>query len=89
MNASKYKEQFLELEEPAKDEIIELLEDNPTGRFIQPNEHHEDDDWDWEIVSTFTGDDECIGLTAVGLHDNCELVFRAIYSDGQYNNDYD
>ena len=90
MNAKKYIEQFLVLEEAAKEEIIELLKNNPSGRFIQPNEHHGDEDyWDWETVTTHTGDDECIGLTAVGLHDDGELMFRAIYGDGQYYNDYD
>lgn len=78
------------MEEQAKCEIIELLKNNPAGRFIQPNEHHEDEDfWVWETVITHTGDDECIGLTAVGLHDDGELKFRAIYPRGSYYNDYE
>ena len=90
MNASKYMDQFLALEEQAKSEIIELLKNNPKGRFIQPNEHHEDEDlWEWEGSFTYTGDCECIMLTAVGLHDDGELKFRAIYPRGSYYNDYE
>lgn len=90
MNARKFIEQFLDLEERAKNEIIELLKNNPKGRFIQPNERHGDNEdyWDWETVTTHTGDEECIGLAAVGLRDDGKLMFRAIYSNGQYYNDY-
>lgn len=91
MNPSKYIEQLLALEEQAKREIIELLKNNPKGRFIQPNEHHneDEDDWDCENVMTNTGDDELICLTAVGLRDDGELLFRVTDIEGQYYNDYD
>lgn len=90
LNPKKYIDQFLALEEAAKNEIIELLKNNPNGRFIQPNEHDEDDTWAWDdAVGVTTGDSETILLHAVGLFDDDELQFKAHYLDGcyAYNND--
>ena len=89
MNPKKYIDQFMALEEAAKNEIIELLKNNPKGRYIQPNEHHgEDELFATEGVWTLTGDEDAIIIGAVGLFDDGELRFRASLLDYDYN-DYD
>ena len=82
MNAKKYVDKFLALEEAAKNEIIELLKYNPKGRFIQP--HDEDDDLYDQGVMTMTGDEDII-ICAVGLFDDdddVELRIKASLVDG-------
>lgn len=89
MNAKKYIDQFMALEEAAKNEIIELLKNNRKGRFIQPNEHHSEDElFATEGVWALTGDEDAIMISAVGLFDNDELRFRASLLDDDYN-DYE
>ena len=87
MDAKKYHNKFMALEEAAKNEIIGLLKNNPKGRFIQPNDHYGEDDFHFtEGVWALTGDEDAIIVTAVGLFDDDKLMVRAgmMYSD--YNN---
>ena len=89
MKAKKYYDQFMALEEAAKNEIIELLKNNPKGRFIQPNEHHgEDELFATEGVWALTGDEDAILVCAVGLFDDGELKVKAAMMQGDYN-DYE
>lgn len=88
MNAKKYIDQFMALEDAAKNEIIELLKNNPKGRFIQPDAHYEDDEVFYNnsgTIWTLTGDAEGINIGAVGLFDDGELKFRASLLDYDYN----
>ena len=87
MDAKKYHNKFMALEEAAKNEIIGLLKNNPKGRFIQPNDHYDENDFHFtEGVWALTGDEDAIIVTAVGLFDDDKLMVRAgmMYSD--YNN---
>ena len=75
------------LEEAAKNEIVELLKNNPKGRFIQPNDHYDEDDFHFtEGVWALTGDEDAIIVTAVGLFDDDKLMVRAQMMDCDYNN---
>ena len=66
MDAKKYHNKFMALEEAAKNEIIGLLKNNPKGRFIQPNDHYGEDDFHFtEGVWALTGDEDAIIVTAV------------------------
>ena len=87
MDAKKYHNKFMALEEAAKNEIIGLLKNNPKGRYIQPNDHYDEDDFHFtEGVWALTGDEDAIIVTAVGLFDDDKLMVRAQMMDCDYNN---
>ena len=87
MDAKKYHNKFMALEEAAKNEIIGLLKNNPKGRFIQPNDHYGEDDFHFtEGVWALTGDEDAIIVTAVGLFDDDKLMVRAEMMNCDYNN---
>ena len=87
MDAKKFHNKFMALEEAAKNEIVELLKNNPKGRFIQPNDHYDEDDFHFtEGVWALTGDEDAIIVTAVGLFDDDKLMVRAQMMDCDYNN---
>ena len=87
MDAKKYHNKFMALEEAAKNEIVELLKNNPKGRFIQPNDHYDEDDiYFTEGVWALTGDEDAIIVTAVGLFDDDKLMVRAEMMNCDYNN---
>ena len=87
MDAKKFHNKFMALEEAAKNEIVELLKNNPKGRFIQPNDHYDEDDFYFtEGVWALTGDEDAIIVTAVGLFDDDKLMVRAQMMNCDYNN---
>lgn len=66
-----------------------IVKKNPKGRFIQPNEHHgEDELFATEGVWALTGDEDAILVCAVGLFDDGELKVKAAMMQGDYN-DYE
>lgn len=84
LNPQKYVDQINEIKEQAKKAAIELLKNNPNGRYIYEGE---DDVFAEEsFFDTATGDDEVINIIAVGLDANDHLIFKA--SDS-YGNDYE
>jgi hypothetical protein len=98
LNPRKYVDQWLALDEAAKIEIIELLKNNPAGRYIEFARVFEDgfDDPDAEsllgqTIVALTGEEEALDVVGVGLNSDDRLVFRAkIWINGNtfiYNND--
>lgn len=86
LNPDKYLDQFLALEEAAKNEIIELLKNNPAGRYIEFarvfQEDFDDPDEEAEAtlgdtVDALTGDAEALDIVGVGLNSRDRLVLRA------------
>ena len=85
LDPRKYLKQYAALEEAAKSEIIQLLSNNPTGRYI-----YFDCDIDEEneayMNSAFTvsnGDDEIIRICGVGIDDDNHIVI--IIEDDEEN----
>lgn len=82
LNPQKYVDQINEIEEQAQKATIELLKNNPNGRYIHrwdiPDEVDDDGFFD-----TYTGDDKIINIHSVGLDDNDRLVFKGdtVYGD--------
>ena len=98
LNPDKYLDQFLALEEAAKNEIIELLKNNPAGRYIDYARVWNDEDLDDEAeaslsgtVDALTGDCDAIDILGVGLNSKDHLVLHAqLYVNGdciEYNDD--
>ena len=81
MNAKKYYDQFMALEEAAKNEIIELLKNNPAGSFIEIDGNHnklsdEQEDMLYDTVVATDGDDRTFIISAVGLNADNSLIFK-------------
>lgn len=98
LNPRKYVDQWLALDEAAKNEIIELLKNNPAGRYIEFARVYEDgfDNPDAEAsldqtIDALTGDEDALDVVGVGLNSDDRLVFRATkWFNGNtiiYNND--
>ena len=76
MDSQKYLKQYAALEEAAKSEIIEILSNNPTGRYIYFNEEIEEESEaeDNNIITTWDGDDRRLIIQGVGLDDENQIV---------------
>ena len=72
----KYLKQYAALEEAAKAEIIEILSNNPTGRYIWFNcaIEEEDDAYDESLIEVMDGNARLIHICAVGLNDENQIV---------------
>ncbi len=84
MESKKYVYQYMALEDAAKNEIVELLKNNPKGRYIQPNEHHDDDLYAADGIWALTGNEDAIFVMAVGLHDDGVLRVKAEMMEDDY-----
>ena len=76
LDPRKYLKQYAALEEAAKAEIIQILSENPKGRYIyfdcdidEENEAYMDN-----YFTVSNGDDEIIGICGVGLNDDNHIV---------------
>ena len=72
----KYLKQYSALEEAAKAEIIEILSNNPTGRYIWFSGEVEEelDAYENSTIATIDGDDNILIISGVGLNDDNEIV---------------
>ena len=75
-NSAKYLEQYAALEEAAKTEIIEILSNNPTGRYIYFNYEieEEDDAYLDSSIRVMDGNEQIITICGVGLDDEDTIV---------------
>ena len=76
MDAEKYLKQYAALEEAAKAEIVEILSNNPTGRYIyfDCEIEEENDAYCDSIIVVMDGDENCLHLCGVGLNDDNQIV---------------
>ena len=72
----KYLKQYAALEEAAKAEIIEILSNNPTGRYIWFNceIEEENDAYSDSVIIVMDGNEQIITICAVGLNDENQIV---------------
>ena len=72
----KYLKQYAALEEAAKAEIIEILSNNPTGRYIWFNCAIEEEAAaeDESLIEVMDGNARLIHICAVGLNDENQIV---------------
>ena len=72
----KYLKQYATLEEAAKTEIIEILSNNPTGRYIWFNceIEEENDAYCDSVIMVMDGNEQIITICAVGLNDENQIV---------------
>jgi hypothetical protein len=88
LNPSMFIDQMNEIKEQAIKATIELLKNNPKGRYLYEDELGQFYDESW--FDTATGDDIMINISAVGLDDNDHLIFKAEdvhggdYEDGEW-----
>ena len=85
LDSRKYLKQYAALEEAAKSEIIQILSENPTGRYIY-FDCDIDEENDAYMNSAFTvsnGDDEIIRICGVGIDDDNHIVI--IIEDDEEN----
>lgn len=75
-DSQKYLRQYAALEEAAQSEIIEILSNNPTGRYIYFNcdIEEESEAQDNYTITTRDGDDRRIAICGVGLDDENQIV---------------
>lgn len=88
MDPKKYFNQILAIEQMAKEEAIQLLKNNPSGRYIEFDcDTEEGNDLYCENqFQAVTGDDDMILIGAVGLNEEDHLVFKADTCNGfEYN----
>lgn len=84
-NSCFYVDQFNTLQESAKNACIELLKENPAGRYIDLSDEEDFSDAIWVM----TGNAEAICIDAIGLNEKNELVFKGQFEDGYFYNDHD
>ena len=78
-NSSFYVDQFNTLQESAKNACIELLKENPAGRYIDLSYIDLSDEEDFsDAIWVMTGNAEAICIDAIGLNEKNELVFKGI-----------
>lgn len=75
-DSAKYLKQYAALEEAAKAEIIEILSNNPTGRYIYFNcdIEEEDEAYDDSIIVVMDGNEQVLYICGVGLNDDNQIV---------------
>lgn len=92
-NPSKYLDKVNALHKAAREEIINILSDNPSGRYIEFDtcEDDQSDALEESRFSFINDDDEVLMFCAIGLNDDDELVFKAYdddsgmdYNDGEW-----
>ena len=76
MDPKKYLKQYAALEEAAKAEIIQLLSNNPTGRYIyfDCDIDEEDDAYCESVFPVMDGDEHVLHICGVGLNDDNHIV---------------
>jgi hypothetical protein len=87
MDSEKYLKQIEAIEQMAKEDSIQLLKNNPKGRYIEfdINIDEEYDAYYDSIIDAVTSDNEFIVICAVGLDDNDHLIFKAeSYNDDKW-----
>ena len=90
MDSEKYLKQIEAIEQMAKEECIQILKNNPNGRYIEFDAYNSDEENDAFCDSKFptiNGDDEIIFICAVGLDENGQLIYKAEIGDYPYNDD--
>ena len=90
MDSEKYLKQIEAIEQMAKEECIQILKNNPNGRYIEFDAYNSDEENDAFCDSKFptiNGDDEIIFICAVGLDENDQLIYKAEIGDYPYNDD--
>lgn len=75
-DSNKYLKQYAALEEAAKAEIVEILSNNPTGRYIYFDYEieEENDAYSDCIIRVLDSNEEIITICGVGLNDNNQIV---------------
>ena len=76
MDSEKYLKQYAALEEAAKSEIIELLSNNPTGRYIYFNCDIEEENEAYvdSTIVVMDGNEQVLYICGVGLNDDNQIV---------------
>ena len=82
-DSAKYLKQYAALEEAAKDEIIDILSNNPTGRYIyfdfDNNEERKAERAN--LILTIDNNKEIIEICGVGLNDDNQIVVIKLIHD--------
>ena len=76
LDPEKYLKQYAALEEAAKAEIIQLLSNNPKGRYIyfDCDIDEEDDAYSDSVFTVMDGNELVINICGVGLNDDKHIV---------------
>ena len=79
----KYLKQYAALEEAAKAEIIEILSNNPTGRYIwfSGESGEELDAYSDSIIRVVDGNEQIITICGIGLNDENQIVVCDAYDE--------
>ena len=92
MDSEKYFKQIEAIEQMAKEECIQILKNNPNGRYIDfdlYNINEESDAWQdmsgMFHVEQVNGEDGTIHICAIGVDENDRLVFKAEQYESPYN----
>lgn len=75
-DSAKYLKQYAALEEAAKAEIVEILSNNPTGRYIYFNCEIEEENEAYcdSIIEVLDGNSQAIRICGVGLNDENQII---------------
>lgn len=86
MDSEKYLKQYAALEEAAKSEIIELLSNNPTGRYIYFNcdIEEENEAYVYSIIVVMDGNEQVLYICGVGLNDDNQIVVTDSEDEGTW-----
>jgi hypothetical protein len=76
LDSKKYLNQYAALEEAAKTEIIQLLSNNPAGRYIyfDCDIDEEDDAYSNSVFPIMDGNEQVLHICGVGLNDDKHIV---------------
>ena len=82
-DSRKYLKQFGALEEAAKAEIIQILSENPKGRYIYFNCENFDENYAYceSVFVAKNGDEESFPICGVGLNDDNQIVIQTEYDE--------
>ena len=85
LDPEKYLKQFTALEEAAKAEIIQILSNNPAGRYIyfDCDIEEENDAYCCSLFAAMDGYEKALNICGIGLNDDNKIVF--IHQDDEEN----
>lgn len=86
LDSEKYLKQYAALEEAAKAEIIQLLSNNTTGRYIyfDCEIDEEDDAYCESVFPVMDGDEHVLHICGVGLNDDNQIVIISTYDEEKW-----
>ena len=85
-DSQKYLKQYAALEEAAQSEIIEILSNNPTGRYIYFNCDIEEENEAYadSTIVVMDGNEQVLYICGVGLNDDNQIVVTDSEDEGTW-----